>query len=36
AARTFDALIEAIGDICNLYEPTECQNYFKATGYGSD
>jgi transposase len=35
AARTFDALIEAIGDICKLYEPTECRNYFKATGYGS-
>ena len=36
AARTFDALIEAIGDICNLYDPTECWNYFKAAGYGAD
>lgn len=35
-ARTFDALIDAIGDICNLYDPTECWNYFKAAGYGSD
>lgn len=36
SARTFDALIEAIGDICSLYEPAECSNYFKAAGYGSD
>lgn len=36
AARTFDALIDAIGDICQLYPPNECQNYFKAAGYGSD
>lgn len=36
AARTFDALIEAIGDICHLYQPDECSNYFKAAGYGSD
>lgn len=36
AARTFDALIEAIGDICNLYDPDECWNYFKAAGYGPD
>ena len=33
--RTFDALIEAIGDICKLYEPAECASYFNATGYGS-
>ncbi len=36
AARTFDTLIEAIGDICNLYQPNECRNYFKAAGYVSD
>lgn len=36
AARTFDALIDAIGDICHLYEPQECRNYFKAAGYVSD
>lgn len=34
AARTFDALIEAIGDICGLFDPTECANYFKKAGYG--
>ena len=36
AARTFDALIEAIGDICCLYDPAECWNYFKKAGYASD
>ena len=36
SARTFDALIEAIGDICHLYDPQECSNYFKAAGYISD
>ena len=36
ATRTFDALIDAIGDICRLYDPDECWNYFKAAGYGSD
>ena len=33
AARTFDSLIAAIGDICDLYDPDECWNYFKAAGY---
>ena len=36
AARTFDALIEAIGDICSLFEPDECWNYFTKAGYGSN
>ena len=36
AARSFDTLTEAIGDICNLYEPQECWNYFKKAGYASD
>jgi transposase len=36
AARTFDTLIEAIGDICKLHEPTECRNYFNATGPAAD
>ncbi len=30
-----DQIWQAIGDICNLYSPTECQNYFKAAGYAS-
>lgn len=33
AARTFDALFDAISDICDLFQPNECRNYFKAAGY---
>ncbi len=33
AARTFDALTEAVGDICDLFEPQECENYFRAANY---
>ncbi len=36
AARTFDALWQAVGDICGLYQPDECWNYLKAAGYASD
>ena len=35
AARTFDALWQAVGQICDLYDPQECWNYFKAAGYAS-
>jgi len=35
AARTYDALWRAVGDICGLYEPEECWNYLKAAGYAS-
>ncbi|VTZ25022.1 transposase (fragment) [Methylocella tundrae] len=34
AVRTIDALWREIGQICDLFEPAECQNYFKAAGYG--
>ena len=34
AARTIDDLCDAIGDICKLYSPEECSNYFAAAGYG--
>jgi len=34
-ARTFDTLIEALGDICYLFEPEECRNFLKAAGYVS-
>ena len=34
-ARTFDQLIEAIGEICELFTPDECWNFFKASGYAS-
>jgi len=33
AVRTIDQLWKAIGDICGLFSPTECQNYFKTAGY---
>jgi transposase len=36
AARTFDDLIKAIGDICQLFSPEECANFFKAAGYAPD
>jgi transposase len=35
-ARTYDALIQALGDICGLFDPEECWNFFKAAGYASD
>ena len=34
-ARTFDQLIKAIGEICDLFTPDECWNFFKAAGYAS-
>jgi transposase len=34
AIRTIDALWRAIGEICDLFSPQECQNYFHAAGYG--
>lgn len=35
AARTFDDLFNALRDICDLFKPDECANYFKAAGYAS-
>jgi transposase len=35
AARTFETLFKALHDICKLFEPLECQNYFKQEGYAS-
>jgi len=34
AVRSIDALWQAIGHICDLFEPAECKNYFTAAGYG--
>src|ERR1700677_2050082 len=34
AMRTSDELWKAIGQICDLFAPQECANYFKAAGYG--
>jgi len=33
AARNFYAICAALGEICDLYSPTECRNFFKAAGY---
>jgi transposase len=35
-ARTLDALWRAVGEICGLFHPDECWNFFKEAGYGSD
>ena len=34
AIRTIDALWRAIGEICDLFSPQECQSFFPAAGYG--
>jgi len=33
AARTFDVLCHALADICDLFDPAQCRNFFKAAGY---
>ena len=35
-ARTYDHLINAIGDICDLFSQQECWNFFNAAGYAPD
>ena len=35
AARTVDALEDAIADAYRAFTPNECANYFSAAGYGS-
>ena len=34
ADRTIDDLWKAIGNICTLFTPDECSNYFATAGYG--
>lgn len=36
SARTFDALWTALGNICALFDPEECWNFFTAAGYASN
>ena len=36
AARTYDALWKTAGAVCDLFQPQECKNSFKAAGYGLD
>jgi transposase len=33
AARSFDAICEALKEICELFDPIQCRNFFKAAGY---
>jgi transposase len=33
AARSFDAISNALSDICALFPVEECRNYFRAAGY---
>ena len=33
AARSFIQVFDAIGKVCDMFDPTECWNYFKAAGY---
>lgn len=35
-ARTLDALWRAVGNICDLFTPEECWNYFTEAGYAYD
>ncbi len=34
-ARTFTEVFAAIGEICDMFDPDECQNNFKAADYVS-
>jgi len=36
AARTFDDLWKEIGNICDMFPPEECRNFFIEAGYVSD
>ena len=36
AARTYDQLWQAVGNVCNIFKDEECYNFFKAAGYETD
>jgi len=36
AARTYDDLWPAVGNVCGLFTPEECYNFFVAAGYQTD
>ena len=36
AARTYDDLWKAVGNVCDLFTDEECYNFFKAAGYETD
>ncbi len=35
-ARSFERVLKVLGSICDLFTPTECENYFRAAGYAPD
>jgi hypothetical protein len=35
-AKSFERVLEALGSICSLFTPTECENHFRAAGYASE
>ena len=35
-AKSLERIVEALGSICALFTPTECENYFRAAGYASN
>lgn len=35
AARTFKAVFRTIGQICDLFDPEGCRNFFEASGFAS-
>ena len=36
AARTYDQLWKAVGQVCDLFNEEEGYNFFKAAGYETD
>ncbi len=36
APRSVEDLIKATGEICGLFNPGECKNFFSADGYGTN
>ena len=34
-ARSFSQMFDTIAEVCDLFTPDECTNYFKAAGYAS-
>ena len=34
AARSYQTLWTHVGKVCDLFQPQECKNYFKAAGHG--
>ena len=35
-ARTFDTLFASVAEVCELFPPHKCENFFRAAGYVAD